>query len=237
MRDSIYKEVAAGKLQYKWGRNVYRKRKGEVEKVWKEDTITLPPACQMIFFLALEAGMRRAEIEAARREWFSVQGDVCLVSIQNVEGEANDNGKVVGEFLTKSREKRIVPIARETWEMLVKLQGHEGPGYFVPRSANKLADEFTWILGWLRTRGIEDEKAIQRLRKEAGSLVARKGGIHKARKFLGHSSITVTNSYYVGADLDPVELKAKSLEVQVAAKWGVDVAKLTKWLEANRKAA
>jgi integrase len=51
---------------------------------------------------------------------------------------------------------------------------------------------------WLRQNGVEGAKPLHALRKEAGSIVATKAGIHAASQFLRHADIQVTSMHYAG---------------------------------------
>jgi integrase len=48
----------------------------------------------------------------------------------------------------------------------------------------------------LRKNGVEGAKPIHTLRKEAGSIIATKAGIHAASRFLRHADIQVTSMHY-----------------------------------------
>jgi integrase len=220
-RESIWEDACAGDM---------KDAKGQ----------PLPPACPMIVILGLAAGMRRAEIEAARVRWFSPQSTECLISIQEEQGfefidGRSGKGKMADTFQTKSRKKRIVPIDRATWEILVKLRGDYKGEFFVPRNGKKLGGEYSKVMDWLHGKGIADEKALHSMRKEAGSIVAATKGIVEASRFLGQADIHVTNNHYAGVEkLSPVAVKSKSLVEQVADQYGIDPKTLKKWLESNR---
>ena len=49
---------------------------------------------------------------------------------------------------------------------------------------------------WLRAHGLEGNKAIHTLRKEAGAIVATRDGIFAASQFLRHADIAVTAAHY-----------------------------------------
>ncbi len=56
---------------------------------------------------------------------------------------------------------------------------------------------FTSLIGWLRTKGVNTKAPLHTLRKEFGSLVNQKHGIHAARLALRHANIAVTTLHYV----------------------------------------
>ena len=55
---------------------------------------------------------------------------------------------------------------------------------------------FKRSLAWLRANGLNVSKPIHTLRKEAGSMISTKNGIHAASRFLRHSDIQVTAMHY-----------------------------------------
>ena len=57
-------------------------------------------------------------------------------------------------------------------------------------------DVFYRLIRWLRENGIDSAKPIHTLRKEAGSIIATKAGIHAASRFLRHADIQITSMHY-----------------------------------------
>jgi integrase len=55
---------------------------------------------------------------------------------------------------------------------------------------------FYRLTQWLRRNGVEGTKPLHTLRKEAGSIVATKAGIHAASRFLRHADIQITSMHY-----------------------------------------
>ena len=55
---------------------------------------------------------------------------------------------------------------------------------------------FERAIKWLRAHGVDTQKPLHTLRKEAGSLVATEADIQAAKQFLRHKSIAVTSAYY-----------------------------------------
>jgi len=183
--------------------------------IWNnaDKELSAPLVCMVL--LALGAGMRRAEIQACRDSWFSVQKDIVYISIQEEEG-----------FSPKSGEKRVVPISLELWERLKTMRGEKPQKFFVKREGETLWVEFGKVSKWLHKKGVNDSKPLHALRKEAGSLMAKNGGILEASRFLGHADTVITSKHYVGVEnMAPVQINDNAplspLEA-VAAEYGLD---------------
>lgn len=89
--------------------------------------------------------------------------------------------------------------AKATGEFVVEAEpGDAGDGYRCERTFQK-------VYSWLRAQGIADGKPLHTLRKEFGSLICRRHGIHVASRLLRHADLTTTSRHYVdstsGADL------------------------------------
>ena len=55
---------------------------------------------------------------------------------------------------------------------------------------------FERVNAWLRAHGVEGNKALHTLRKEAGAIVATRDGIFAASQFLRHGDIATTAAHY-----------------------------------------
>ena len=55
---------------------------------------------------------------------------------------------------------------------------------------------FDFLTAWLRKQGVEGNKPLHTLRKEAGAMIATKKGIYAASRFLRHADIQVTAMHY-----------------------------------------
>lgn len=134
----------------------------------------------LLFMLALQAGLRQGE--AIHLKWADVREDGLIIRSDEMHR-------------TKSGRTRFVPVAEIVLEQIGKHR--KGDDDYVvcgdrQRTAKALAP-------WLREHGINDRKPLHYLRKLYGSLVATEHGLYTAKEYLGHSSVTVTESYY--ADL------------------------------------
>ncbi len=181
----------------------------------------LEPENALIVLMALGIGMRRSEIEAAVPSWFSLQDDKVIVRIHET-----------GEFLPKSGQSGIVPISHELYQTLLRLRGEGQSPYFVASDSIKTTAGRIWervrvVNKWLREKGLNDRKPLHALRKECGSLVAKKHGILEASKIL-RNTVQVCSIHYAGiaethvVDVrgsrkpnDPFEQMAKELGITV----------------------
>jgi integrase len=55
---------------------------------------------------------------------------------------------------------------------------------------------FKRLVNWLRSKGLAGNKPLHALRKEFGSLINAKAGIHASSRALRHANVTVTDMYY-----------------------------------------
>ena len=75
----------------------------------------------------------------------------------------------------------------------------EGTGFTASKpwgQRYRCEDVFYRLTHWLRKNGVEGSKPLHTLRKEAGSIIATKAGIHAASQFLRHADIQVTAMHY-----------------------------------------
>ena len=147
------------------------------------------------FILATFCGLRRLELD--RLTWSAFHFDAGLLRIQATK-----------YFFPKSEDSiGDVPLERELVELF---RGYHAKanGEFVIESPNmprldatfenyRAQSIFTSLIGWLRTKGVNTKAPLHTLRKEFGSLVNQKHGIHAARLALRHANIAVTTLHYV----------------------------------------
>jgi integrase len=55
---------------------------------------------------------------------------------------------------------------------------------------------FDFLSAWLRKQGVDGNKPLHTLRKEAGAMVATRQGIYAASRFLRHADIAITAAHY-----------------------------------------
>ena len=107
-----------------------------------------------------------------------------------------------GDFLTKSRHSRQIPIAPELDGILRPFAKSEGR-CFLTRLGKPFAQNVGQRLTWIAKRDLKLYVTPHVLRKTFGTiLLARDVPIETISKWLGHSSIAVTQSWYARHTLD-----------------------------------
>jgi integrase len=148
-----------------------------------------------ILLLALCAGLRRSEID--RLLWRQVDLDAGEIRIEVTEAgglkTADSAGTVAIDstlcgilrgFKARARSQYVI----EERDTLTRPRAW-GQQY-------RCDATFDRLMGWLRANGVDVRTPLHTLRKEAGSLIATRKGIFAASRFLRHSDIKVTASYY-----------------------------------------
>lgn len=153
------------------------------------------PDAFLVLLLAIGAGLRRGEID--KLLWRQVDFNGGFIRI-----EATEAGGLKSEDSAGS-----VPIEEE---FVAVLRGYhaKGTGPFVVGGTSGESESRDWgqqyrcepvfnrLNAWLRLNGVNASKPLHTLRKEAGSLIATKSGIHAASRFLRHADIQVTAMHY-----------------------------------------
>jgi integrase len=150
----------------------------------------------LIILLALVTGLRRGEIDQLL--WANVDLDSARIIVDSSEHGRLKNPAAHG----------IVDIDQHTVEILrgfrAKAAGKfviEGGGAasgvrrlpWTRYRCERVLERTTW---WLRRHGVDGEKPLHALRKEAGSILASRDGIFAASRFLRHRDIAVTAAHY-----------------------------------------
>jgi integrase len=163
----------------------------------REELAKSCPDAFLVMVLALGAGLRRGEID--KLLWRDVDfagGRIFITESEHGELKTEDS-------------RGAVDIDQNTVEILRGFQA-KGKGQFVISSVKsgegeasrpwgnryRCAAVFEKATQWLRTHGVEGNKALHTLRKEAGAIVATRDGIFAASKFLRHAGIEVTAAHY-----------------------------------------
>jgi len=152
------------------------------------------PQQYLALFLCLWAGLRRREADLLTWEQIDfAQGQIYIRRTAHFEPKTEESQRMID----------LAPEALDVFRSLKK----GSTGEFVLEGAlpNPTATydyyrcDCTWrdLNGWLRGKGVRQQKAIHSLRKESGSLIASSHGIEAARQHLGHRDIRTTSSHYV----------------------------------------
>jgi integrase len=137
------------------------------------------------------AGLRKAEVACCRWEWFDFDPKHPTIHVRNSHG-----------FEIKDRDERVIPMNRRIYDELFSHRHTEG--YVLPHRRKGGNQRYRLDLRRslfivLREAGLPTDKPYQRLRHTFGSLLAQKGvSIFKVSKWMGHSSVQVTERHYAG---------------------------------------
>lgn len=149
------------------------------------------------FVLLMFAGLRKGEADKLR--WDSVDFTAGVIRIETHEffeaksedsiGTVELDPEVVAMLRGwRAKDRRGEYVLCSPVEPRLHVRGYYH--YRALRTFNALRD-------WLRGHGITAEKALHELRKEAGSLVNARYGIHAASSFLRHADIAITAAHYL----------------------------------------
>jgi len=146
------------------------------------------------FLFLLFAGLRRGELDKLR--WRAVDFPRCMVRIQTAGDFSPKAETALGE----------VPIDAELCALLRRLRATEKDAVYVLNgeasrpgsgySHYRAERTFSNLAAWLRKHGVNGNKPLHDLRKEAGSLVCQRAGLFAASRFLRHADISMTSAHY-----------------------------------------
>lgn len=146
-----------------------------------------------IFLLGCMAGLRRREIDLL--EWSSFLWDSNEIEIKETKhfkAKSDDSyGKIQvdPEFMAIFRGFH----ARATGQFVIE---SNRPPMFARWNRYRCQPHFEKLTDWLRSKGVDGDKPVHILRKEFGSAINAKGGIHAASSALRHADINITSQFY-----------------------------------------
>lgn len=149
-------------------------------------------AVWIVYAMMSQLGLRNGEVAKALWEQFierPVFDDKGIATTKRFFRVRADYAEAVG---------RELPVSDSLWEKLQAFKD-EALTEFVCPGKNKSERAITCLrqINRFAERFIRDrEKISYELRKWAGSIVATRYGIYEAQKFLGHRSVTTTETYY-----------------------------------------
>jgi integrase len=154
------------------------------------------PEAFKALLLALGAGLRRGEID--RLLWRQIDFNTGVIHIETTEAGGLKSSDSAGDVPIDERLSLIMQGFRA--RALGQYVLEEGTGVTASKpwgQRYRCSDVFERLTRWLRRQGVEGAKPLHTLRKEAGSIIATKAGIHAASQFLRHADIQVTAIHYV----------------------------------------
>lgn len=148
------------------------------------------------FLLALGAGLRRGEID--KLLWRQVDFNAGVIHIEATEAGDLKSSDSTGDVPIDETIVGLLRGFRATAKGRFVLDGScEGETESRPWGNRYRCDDvFLRLNTWLRGHGVDTLKPLHTLRKEAGSIIATKSGIHAASLFLRHADIQVTAMHY-----------------------------------------
>ena len=147
---------------------------------------------ERVVLLGAWAGLRRAEIVNCRWEWFDFSSVRPLIKVKRFPN-----------FEIKDRDERVIPMNQRIYDSFHPCRKAAGFVFELDRhSAGKNRYRFDpkkSLVAALKEAGLTTSNPFQRLRHTFGSLLAQKGvSIFKVSKWMGHSSVKVTERHYAG---------------------------------------
>ena len=148
-----------------------------------------------VLVLALGAGLRRGEID--RLLWRQVNLQAGVIHIEATEAGDVKTEDSAGEVAI---DRTLCDIlqgfkTRATSQYVIDGMG-EAASSRAWGHAYRCTPVFDFLTAWLRKNGVEGNKPLHTLRKEAGAMIATAKGIYAASRFLRHADIQVTAMHY-----------------------------------------
>ncbi|NCW28578.1 MAG: hypothetical protein EBV83_09885, partial [Verrucomicrobia bacterium] len=156
---------------------------------------TSDPEAFKVLLLGVGVGLRRGEID--KLLWRQVDLSTGVVRIETTEAGSLKSEDSAGEV---QMDEALCAIfrgyrARATGDFVVEREGGTAGVHDWGRQY-RCNSIFKRTLTWSRSNGLDVKKPIHTLRKEAGSMIRTKSGIHAASRFLRHADIQVTAMHY-----------------------------------------
>ena len=154
------------------------------------------PDAFLALVLALGAGLRRGEID--RLLWRQVDSVTGIVHVQVTEVGGLKSADSAGAVAIDPTLASVLQgfKARSTGAYVIGGDDSEPENHTGWSRRYRCQNVFDRLVEWLRGHGVEGQKPLHTLRKEAGSLIATQHGILAASRFLRHADIQVTAQIY-----------------------------------------
>ena len=146
-----------------------------------------------ILLLGAMAGLRRREIDLLEWDSFRWKGNAIEIKpTEFFEGKSEDSYGLIevdSELMDIFRGYR----AQATDVFVIE---SDQPPKLVDWNRYRCGLHFEKLAIWLRAHNVTGDKPLHVLRKEFGSRINAKGGIHAASRALRHADLSVTNQFY-----------------------------------------
>lgn len=148
---------------------------------------------QNIFLFAFFTGLRLSEIFSLT--WNDINIEKGIIQVGS------------SSFITKSRKIRFVPMAVQVKEILLRLSSkrtHKIKSVYDNKIFKNAPDHISHLFkACVRAAGMSEDICFHTLRASFGSYLLQQGvAISVISKLLGHSSIAITEQYYVSLTMD-----------------------------------
>jgi integrase len=167
----------------------------DAKKLRNEALAELPEEQLKIFLLALGVGLRRSEIDLL--EWDSFLWDRNVIRVQDTAYFKPKTDESSGDVLVEAKLMAIFRgwYAKRTGPFVVESDALP-PELGTLHKRYRCMRHLQSLTAWLRYKGVKSRTPLHVLRKECGSLINAKFGIHAASRALRHSSIVITSQVY-----------------------------------------
>jgi integrase len=173
---------------------------GEIMRKGRAELAESKPEIFHVLLLAIACGLRRGEIDLL--SWgdidfkerkihidFSEHGDLKTEDSRGAVDMDGTTAQLLQGYRAKLKAKAedfVIPAYKAAAGDMSREWGNR----------YRTGTTFEKACAWLRENGVDSNKPIHTLRKEAGSIIATRDGIFAASTFLRHSDISVTAKYY-----------------------------------------
>ena len=161
----------------------------------REELAKSDPEAYKAAVLSLFVGLRRNEADKLR--WSSVDFERGIIQI---EAQHDFAPKAETSLAGVQIDDEVSSILRSNRAAAPNAEYVLDGGTLNPNlNYRKYRAERTWkrLISWLRAQGVNAQKPNHELRKEAGSIINEKFGLHSASEFLRHADISTTSKSYV----------------------------------------
>lgn len=173
---------------------------GEIMRNARAELSESRPEVFHVLLLAVACGLRRGEIDSLT--WADINFKERKIHIdfsEHGELKTEDSAGAVDMDDTTAQLLQAYRAKMEAKAEDFVIPAYKaGPGDMSREWGNRYRTGATFekACAWLRANGVDSNKPIHTLRKEAGSIIATRDGIFAASTFLRHSDIAVTARYY-----------------------------------------
>ena len=165
----------------------------------QQDLSQTQPEQFKIFLLASTVGLRRKEIDLL--EWTAFHWEQGVLRIEPTQYFRPKSEDSISDLPLDPEVLKIFRNFREKATGPFVIASPVAPRPGVNYNHYRCEAEFQRLSAWLKRKGVASVKPIHCLRKEYGSAVNSKFGIHAASRALRHSDIRTSSAVYVDSQL------------------------------------